>query len=131
VAFKARQLDAVSRYYTTGERLVYKVVLLNEGGGYDNSTGYFTAPRSGTYLFTAQVCSGDGTLAVVNIMANNIPVGTVIHEDATGSWVDCGSGSGIAILSKGQRAWVQTTHSYTSTLGNSLTSWNSFTGVLI
>lgn len=35
-----------------GENIVFDRVILNDGSGYDSSTGIFQAPVSGTYLFT-------------------------------------------------------------------------------
>lgn len=43
-----------------GDTFVFQNVLTNFGNGYDNKTGVFTAPMSGVYVFTLQVCVNDG-----------------------------------------------------------------------
>ena len=38
------------------EPLVFTNVMSNQGEGYNASTGIFTAPRAGLYLFSTQLC---------------------------------------------------------------------------
>ena len=48
IAFFARTL--VKYEPKVGEALVFPEVQLNDGNGYNNKTGIFTAPVSGTYI---------------------------------------------------------------------------------
>jgi len=41
----------VDSEFGTETNLVFPIVQTNKGGGYDSSTGYFTAPIAGTYFF--------------------------------------------------------------------------------
>jgi hypothetical protein len=45
------------RTITYGYPIIFKQVLVNEGGCYDDATGMFTTPVPGTYTFTASVGS--------------------------------------------------------------------------
>ena len=40
---------------SSGAAIICNITLANVGGGYDTSTGIFTAPTTGKYLFTANV----------------------------------------------------------------------------
>ncbi|VDI28426.1 Hypothetical predicted protein [Mytilus galloprovincialis] len=43
------------------ETLIFPTIIVNHGDGYDNTTGVFTAPISGMYLFTVQICPAKPT----------------------------------------------------------------------
>lgn len=58
-AFAAR-IQYPSRYnYWSNEIVIFDDIVYNKGGGYDKSTGIFTVPRSGTYLFATNVEATD------------------------------------------------------------------------
>lgn len=53
VSFHARTHSlAASKEIETNQNLPYEVITLNKGDGLNKTTGVFTAPNSGTYLFT-------------------------------------------------------------------------------
>ena len=55
-----------------GTPLVFSYVRYNAGNGYDNSTGYFTAPVSGQYFFMATTSSYlNNASANFHIMVDN------------------------------------------------------------
>ena len=67
VSFMAR--DLTKDEPDDGETLVFRSVPLNIGAGYNASTGVFTAPRAGTYIFLATLQGrglrpGDYTVSV-------------------------------------------------------------------
>lgn len=68
VSFFARGLK--KQQPSSGEDLVFPYVLHNTGGAYSNTTGRFTAPLSGIYLFLVTVTRGTGVgkQAIVYLM---------------------------------------------------------------
>ena len=72
--------------------VVFDHAILNEGGAYSSTSGIFTAPSPGVYVFTADIQSMRGTLASVKITRND----DVIHSIwANGrNTGDRGTGSG-------------------------------------
>lgn len=56
---------AVSKEKTiaTGEVLVFSDVITNEGQGYNDTTGIFTAPKGGLYAFHLVVEVGQGGIS--------------------------------------------------------------------
>ena len=55
------------RKHTT---LVYDVVNLNDGNGYNKATGTFTAPSSGLYVFHVSTGAYDRTHAAIELIVN-------------------------------------------------------------
>jgi len=62
--------DPTENAYTKGSTMKFSNVLLNEGDGYDSTTGLFTAPVAGLYLFTAQLCVEKGQSVYIQITKN-------------------------------------------------------------
>ena len=54
--------------------LMFDHVTLNAGSAYDATTGIFTAPSDGVYVFHLDVQSPRGTLSSVDILHNENPV---------------------------------------------------------
>ena len=109
---------------------MFTEVIANAGNGYDNCTGYFTAPVPGTYMFTAQVCSVNSGIAVVSIVANGTNVETTTHRgrDTFGT---CVTLTGVSVLDEGDKANVQGSWSRTNALMENKQHWNTFSGILI
>ena len=62
---------------------MFTEVIANVGDGYDNCTGYFTAPVPGTYMFTAQIYTPSTGAAHVYIVANGTNVESTSHDGQT------------------------------------------------
>ncbi|XP_060559151.1 uncharacterized protein LOC132719401 [Ruditapes philippinarum] len=104
VAFSARMTKPDS-YYGKNERLVFDSVIYSHGGGYSSSTGIFTAPKSGTYLFIYNIESTVAGRAAVVLMMNGKTKTEVV---ARGS--ENGGNSGIGYVRKGEKVWIETLH---------------------
>ena len=47
------------------ENIKYDDVMFNEGSGYNNNTGTFTAPRNGVYIFSAAVLTANDNSSIL------------------------------------------------------------------
>ena len=105
VSFHAMMTDAYS--YNSGQSVVFNAVECNEGGGYNGSNGFFTAPVTGTYVFMATVrnnLNGDNSIYYLNVKGGywgyiDTPDSSTVHA--------------VASLNKGEQVWVQAADSYT------------------
>ncbi|XP_060564391.1 cerebellin-3-like [Ruditapes philippinarum] len=126
---------AFNAYYSTGsgnygvnQSIVFPLVLLNEGGGYNESTGIFTAPVSGMYQFSINICNADGKYMTAAIVHENTRITSTTTHSATTSI--CTSATIPARLTTGERVYVQSTFNNLVMLANEH-RYPSFTGVLI
>ena len=128
VAFKARNVaDATP---TAGSKIVYTEAVLNEGNGYNNDTGEFTAHHGGLYFFTVQICTHSSSWVHTHIVAADKVIGTASYYEDSTNWT-CTSGDGMAVLTAGDIVWVESIHySGNGMIGDSRT-WNSFSGMLV
>jgi hypothetical protein len=124
---------AFNAYYSTGsgnyvvnQSIVFPLVLLNEGGGYDESTGIFTAPVSGMYQFSINICNADGKYMTAAIVHENTRITAATTYSASSI---CASATIPARLTTGERVYVQST--YTNVMFANEHRYPSFTGVLI
>ena len=69
IAFDVRLKSDVRNIATNG-RVVFGMVDLNEGKGYDPSTGIFTAPAEGMYVFDWTTLTLPGKYAITSIVVN-------------------------------------------------------------
>lgn len=130
IAFKARHPAKDTNI--KGIILIYSAVLINEGNGYDSNTGIFTAPTAGLYLFTAQMCVESGYYVKLQITVSGEAVGWLRLLNDSNEDKICVSGDGIALMSKGDKAYVECVD--VSSSGDALyidQFGNSFTGMLI
>lgn len=77
--------------------LIFNVVITNVGNGYNPSTGVFTSPREGTYVFY---------VSAVEYAAQNLYLDIVLNSV---SKVEYQTGTNMAVLSlqKGDNVWVR------------------------
>ncbi len=84
--------------------LVYDVVITNVGNGYNPSTGVFTAPTAGEYVFFVNVQSYNTLTIYVDIVLNGtIKVRTMAY---TGEFT-AGPNLAVLTLQKGDRVGVK------------------------
>jgi len=109
---------------------VFTEVIANAGDGYDNCTGYFTAPVPGTYMFTAQVCASSTGAAHVYLVTNGTNIEATSQRGSTANG-ECVTLTGVSVLDKGEQASVQGSYDKVNALVQSRLRWNSFSGILI
>lgn len=93
-----------------GDTLVFPVVIYSEGTGYNSSTGIFTAPTSGTYVFYVSVQSAYQKFIRLNIVLNESTKVQVMTWYNSGSSVEIhqtGTNLVILPLRTGDRVWVK------------------------
>ncbi|KAH3693307.1 hypothetical protein DPMN_192711 [Dreissena polymorpha] len=88
--------------------VVFKTVLVNEGGGYDSNTGRFTASVAGVYMFTVQYTLFTNKWAFFELVHEGRPLQRSSHlEKDTAVSV---SMQVFAKVSKGGKVWVRVMH---------------------
>jgi len=112
VAFMAQFSDSNALGTDEGP-YVFDSVIYNDGNAYDESTGIFTAPYSGTYIFSAQMFT-DGSETehpFVDIEVNNSTIARLAFENGGGETDDAQEDSDSTTvtikLQQGDRVWVQ------------------------
>ncbi|KAL4222758.1 hypothetical protein ACF0H5_018799 [Mactra antiquata] len=125
VIFRARDME--NENPTNGETLIFTNVMQNVGNGYNQSTGVFTAPVGGTYLFTFDFCSDGRQISYYAIVCEGVDQSLGYAYD--NNYADCTSGDATLVLKTGQRVWVKS-NSYGHFYHDNV-RWNVFSGVLI
>ena len=137
VMFNARGLKDISP--SSGNTLIFQTILSNLhaglDGGYSTNTGIFTAPVSGTYLFTVQTCVYPGRWFQGQIIAGGEVIAAMQYDHRdSGSSYTCYLSSAVKTVSTGDTVYIKcNTASSSGTVlydrGNDW--WNMFSGVLI
>ena len=98
-----------------GDILVFPHVITNKGQGYSSSSGKFTAPRDGTYVFTVTAVSYSSNYLKLDIVHDGVrKVRTLSHGSAS---FQTGTNLVVLELDRGDAVWVmretgQGYHSY-------------------
>lgn len=128
-SFSAHWLSSTSP--ANNDVIIFTRTLYDKGNVYNNTTGKFTTPVTGIYLFTAALCIKPNTWMNLQFMADGTRIGEFVAGDKY--WSICSSGSATAPLSKGSVVWLRA-HSvdYGEKLWNSDDNgFNGFTGTLV
>ena len=129
IAFHA-SLSSVIRGTTNGQTIVFDQVDTNLRGGYSGTTGVFTAPMAGTYVFSLTFVmyytSSYATYGELQVMKNNsmeIKVSNYVNN-----FSDLGSASGttVLVLSTGDRVYVRDDRGNMYLEGERLTYFSGF-----
>ncbi|XP_045203940.2 complement C1q-like protein 3 isoform X1 [Mercenaria mercenaria] len=105
VAFSA--YSPVDKSLDSSQILVLQTVPLNEGNGYDNVIGVFTAPVTGLYYFVVHACNYAGRGFYYDIILEHNPVARSTQYNNVNH--DCNSVSAVTMVTAGQRVWVKST----------------------
>ncbi|XP_065927102.1 putative leucine-rich repeat-containing protein DDB_G0290503 isoform X1 [Magallana gigas] len=94
----------------TGDTLVFPAVIYSEGTGYNPSTGIFTAPTAGTYVFYVSVQSANQKYIYLDIVMNGYSKVKAMAWYGSGSSISIyqtGTNLVILHLQTGDRVWVK------------------------
>nr|XP_034332646.1 chromosome partition protein Smc-like [Crassostrea gigas] len=103
VAFTAA-VTSLSTTWNSGT-LMFNVVLTNVGNGYNPSTGVFTSPGEGTYVFYVSALEYLQQYLGLEIVLNNVPKVRLIGESAAA--YQTGTNMVVLNLQKGDSVWVR------------------------
>ena len=125
MAFTAAVTSASSTW--NSGTLIFNVVISNIGDGYNKSTGVFTAPMAGTYVFYVSANEYAAQNLGLDIVLNNVSkVRLFAPPPATHQ---TGTNMVVLTLEKGDQVWVK--HSYGKGYWTHKVPLTTFTGFMI
>lgn len=99
--------NAYSVVAQSSNPVIFEKINLNEGNGYDKSTGVFTAPADGVYQFNAQLCINKDYDLEYSIVAASVKIVKGEFRAASDSGDEkCTSFSAAYIVRKGETVSV-------------------------
>lgn len=123
IAFQARPSSRL-RNVPKGRTVRFDTVLLNEGNGYSGSTGQFTAPTKGVYVFDWTITVDNGDTFFTEIVKNGSAFGYNNCAAKSQNYErNCSTTSRIR-LKRGDKVWVRTTSQGT----DAHATWTTFGG---
>ena len=102
VAFTAGMTSSSNTW--EGDILVFPHVITNKGQGYSSSSGKFTAPRDGTYVFTVTAVSYDSDYLYLDIVHDGVSK-VRTYSTSSASW-QTGTNLVVLELDRGDAVWV-------------------------
>ncbi|XP_045184487.2 uncharacterized protein LOC123542625 [Mercenaria mercenaria] len=127
IAFNAYTRSGGS--FSDNQRIIFPHVLLNEGGGYNNNTGYFTAPVSGLYQFSAHICETGTNYMIVSIVHENKEIAITTEYENGGD--SCSSVSAPVIMNANEQVFIKSAYSASKLHADADYRWPSFAGFLV
>nr|XP_022293110.1 uncharacterized protein LOC111103848 isoform X2 [Crassostrea virginica] len=125
VAFTAG-VTSVSTTWNSGT-LIFNSVILNVGNGYNPSTGVFTSPVAGTYVFYVTAVEYIKQYLMVDIVLNSLSkVRTIGESNAS---YQTGTNMVVLNLQKGDSVWVR--HASGKGYYTNFVPITTFTGLLV
>ena len=88
-----------------GDILVFPHVITNKGQGYSYSSGKFTAPRDGTYVFSVTAVSFDSHWLKLEIVHDGLSKVRTMSEDS--ARYQTGTNLVVLELDRGDAVWVR------------------------
>lgn len=105
VAFDVR-LKSQKRNLATKTKVIFETVDLNDGLGYDASSGIFTAPSGGLYVFDWTIMAHQGQYAHMSLFVNDQEKSwNHCYGGTTKAWLHCTKMT-IVRLKQGDKAWI-------------------------
>ncbi|XP_052709153.1 uncharacterized protein LOC128183949 [Crassostrea angulata] len=107
--------------------LVFPVVITNVANGYNPSTGVFTAPTAGEYVFFVNVQSYSTNSIYTDVVLNGATkVRTMAYSTGNGDYYDAGPNLAVLTLQKGDRVWVKHYSGKGYSDGSHITTFSGF-----
>jgi hypothetical protein len=107
--------------------LVFPVVITNVGDAYNPSTGKFTAPTNGNYVFFVNVQSYNTQTIYVDIVLNgSTKVRTMAYNGGGSEYYESGPNLVALTLQKGDRVWIRYYSGQGYYTDGSITSFSGF-----
>jgi hypothetical protein len=128
-------LTHTNDHTVVGQPIKFDRVLINDGQGYNNYTGSFTAPVAGVYLFTFSIDSGKTTF--VKLVVNGVNQVNVVANPHTNVAVkrhshSMGGNTAIVRVGQGDAVMVETYETADGQVSSSDTfRLCTFSGVLL
>ncbi|XP_060595296.1 heavy metal-binding protein HIP-like isoform X2 [Ruditapes philippinarum] len=92
---------------TSNEIIIFTKSAINEGSGYDISTGIFTAPVGGLYQFSVHTCVFIEKYASIGLVLEGKVIAADINYD--NDQYTCSASGAIARVKSGEKVWVKAT----------------------
>lgn len=95
--------------------MVYDNVVTNIGWHYNRYTGVFTAPQSGTYVFTFTVYCKAGESFSLELIANSYVFDGILCNANGANWYRTASSTAVKQINQGDAIFIRTHHNLTVT----------------
>lgn len=93
---------------------MYDKVVTNIGGHYNKYSGVFTAPQSGTYVFTFTVYCYPGSGVSLHLIANSQIFDGVLCNAEGAGWHRSVSSTAVVQINEGDAVFIRTHHNLTA-----------------
>ena len=97
-------VTSISTTWNSGT-LIFNKAILNVGNGYNPSTGIFTSPVAGTYVFFVTAVEYNKQALAVDIVQNSVSKVRTLAEHTAG--YQTGTNMVVLNLQKGESVWVR------------------------
>ncbi|XP_062615561.1 cerebellin-3-like [Saccostrea cucullata] len=94
------------------QAVIFDTVKLNEGNGYDKTTGIFTAPEDGVYTFSWAIASAGGKYFISEIAHNGKPIAYSYSDGSGRTGYVTSSNTANIKMKKGDKAGIRAHNGY-------------------
>lgn len=131
VAFTA-YMSAWANDLAIGQPVVFDSTLTNVGGAYSTSTGKFTVPLDGLYIFSFIIETKHAVDTAVRLVVDGVNMLDAVVEPRHTEQNLQGGNVGVLKLRKGQSVWVENyNRQHQSLEGGDIYRFTTFTGALL